>query len=175
MRSSYFQPCFTTPPGGVSRGKGLDDIRIAPLFVQRTVPQSNAEQGRSSGRRIWIAVVKVVRRRRRALRKEMNRGICEIRGTRTGRKSVFRVFRVFSGLCFLPSVAALPRCVHLGPSVDGSCLSTTSNRPTGIRNAAASGADTSGASPRSGFLRKKHVARRFIVGFRPRAALYDMK
>jgi len=54
MRSSYFQPSFSTPLRATSRGKGLDDIRITPLFVQRTVPQSNAEQDRSSALRICV-------------------------------------------------------------------------------------------------------------------------
>ena len=31
-RSSYFQPSFITPPGGVSGCKGVDDIRVNPLF-----------------------------------------------------------------------------------------------------------------------------------------------
>ena len=33
-------------------GKGPDDIRINPLFIQRTTPQSNADQNRSSALRI---------------------------------------------------------------------------------------------------------------------------
>ena len=65
MRSSYFQPSFIPPLRGVSRGEGLDDMSINPLFLQRTVPQSNAEQDRSSALRIWIAIVEADRRRRR--------------------------------------------------------------------------------------------------------------
>jgi hypothetical protein len=41
----------------------------------------------------------------------------QIRGRRSGWKSVFRVFRVFRGQSFLPLVAALLRCLHLRPSL----------------------------------------------------------
>ena len=53
-RSSYFQPSCITPPEWLNRDKGLDDIRINPLLVQRTVPQSTAEQGRISALRICV-------------------------------------------------------------------------------------------------------------------------
>ena len=69
----------------------------------------------------------------------MNRRIHGIRGRRNGRKSVFRVFRpsseaalrrvdVFGGLCFLPLVAASPRCVHQCPSMVLLCLGTASTQ-----------------------------------------------
>jgi hypothetical protein len=45
----------------------------------------------------YSAIVEVVRRLRRILGKETNRGIRGTRGRRTGKKSVFRVFRVFRG------------------------------------------------------------------------------
>ena len=47
MRPTYLRR-FWHPTGGISRGKGLGNIRMTPLFVQRTVPQSDAEQARSS-------------------------------------------------------------------------------------------------------------------------------
>jgi len=42
-----------------------------------------------------------------AFGKETNRGIG---GRRTGRKAVFRIFRIFRGKSLVPSVAALPLC-----------------------------------------------------------------
>ncbi len=55
MRLSYLQPSSITTLGGVSRGKSLGEIRINPLFVQRPVPQSNAEQDGSSALRSCAA------------------------------------------------------------------------------------------------------------------------
>jgi hypothetical protein len=63
MGSSYFQPSFTTPPVGVSRGKGLDAIGINPLSVQRTAPESNAEKDRSSALRIGATIPQCPARR----------------------------------------------------------------------------------------------------------------
>ena len=60
------------------------------------------------------AMVEIVRRLRRIFWKEINCGIHGTRGRRTGRKSFFRVFRLFRGQSFLPSVAALSLC---GPCV----------------------------------------------------------
>jgi hypothetical protein len=63
---------------------------------------------------LCTAIVDILRRRRRFLRKEIDRGIRRIHGRRTGRKSVFRVFRIFRGCSLLPLVAAGPRYVFCG-------------------------------------------------------------
>ena len=55
MKPPYSQPTFITPPEGVSGGKGVDDIRVNPLFVCRAEPQNNLEQDRSSAQRIRAA------------------------------------------------------------------------------------------------------------------------
>ena len=60
------------------------------------------------------AMVEIVRRLRRIFWKEINCGIHGTRGRRTGRKSFFRVFRLFRGQSFLPPVAALSLC---GPCI----------------------------------------------------------
>jgi hypothetical protein len=79
-KSPFLPPSFITPPRGVSRANGLDDMRINPHFVQRIVPQSTAEQDRSSVLRICTAISDAGRRWSRVLRKEMNRGIHGIHG-----------------------------------------------------------------------------------------------
>jgi hypothetical protein len=54
ISATYFQLRFTTPPGGGRKGRSVDHIRINPLFVQRIVPQSNAEKAGSSALRIRV-------------------------------------------------------------------------------------------------------------------------
>jgi hypothetical protein len=55
MKPPYSRPTFITPPEGVNGGKGVDDIRVNPLFVCRAEPQNNLEQDRSSAQRIRAA------------------------------------------------------------------------------------------------------------------------
>jgi len=154
MRSPYSRTSIPTS-GGVSRGNGLDDIRINPLLVQRTVPQSNAEQARSSAlSRVYAVGARVEEPQRREERGEDS----EAGRTRMGHhlvkysgrwnwffSALFAPLR-FIGACFKCMVTAQKLC---SPPLE---------------------------PHRSHGERAKYCSfSRFFVGFRPRAALYDMK